>query len=53
MYFRVCETAISRAEEMVLEAKVKLRQGGSVVALPVEELVKRFLIDKQARFRGE
>ena len=47
------ETAISKAEEMVLEVKVQLRQGGSVVALPVEELVKRFLKYKEARIRGE
>ena len=38
---------------MVLEVKVQLRQGGSVVALPVEELVKRFLKYKEARIRGE
>ena len=36
------ETAISKAEEMVLEVKVQLRQGGSVVALPVEDLVETF-----------
>jgi len=45
--------AISKAEEMVLELRVQLKQGGSVLPLPVEELVERFLKTKQSRVRGE
>jgi len=45
--------AISKAEEMVVELRVQLKQGGSVLPLPVEELVERFLKTKQSRVRGE
>jgi len=45
--------AISKAEEMVLELKVQLKQGGSVLPMPVQELVERFLQTKRARIRQE
>ena len=45
--------AISRAEEEVVELKVQLRQGGSIVRVSAEELVNRFLRDKATRIRGE
>ena len=38
------ETAISKAEAMVLEVKVHLRQGASVVPLSAEKLDRRPLI---------
>ena len=36
-------TAISKAEEEVMELRVTLKQGGSVLPMPVEEVVERFL----------
>ena len=47
------EIALQKAEEMVLEVKVQLKQGGSVLALPVSDLVDRFLRHKKTRIRGE
>lgn len=44
--------AISKAEEMVLEIKVQLKQGGSVLPLPVGDLVEKFLAFKRSRVRG-
>ena len=38
---------------MFLEVKVQLKQGGSVLALPVSDLVDRFLRYKKTRIRGE
>ena len=45
--------AISKAEEMVVEIKVQMKQGGSVVPLPVSVLVEKFLEHKRSRVRGE
>ena len=47
------EIALQKAEEMVLEVKVQLKQGGSVLALPVSDLVDRFLRHKKTRIRGK
>ena len=47
------EIALQKAEEMVLEVEVQLKQGGSVLALPVSDLVDRFLRHKKTRIRGE
>ena len=47
------EAAITKAEEMVVEVKVQLKQGGSVLPLQVEVVVERFLASKAARVRGE
>ena len=44
--------ALERAMEQVLETKLVLKQGGSVVAMPVEQVVEKFLAMKQARVRG-
>ena len=46
-------TAISKAEEEVMELRVTLKQGGSVLPMPVEEVVERFLKSKRARIREE
>ncbi|WP_237699238.1 hypothetical protein [Synechococcus sp. CC9311] len=45
--------AIAKAEEMVMEIRVTLKQGGSVLPMPVEEVVERFLKTKRARIREE
>ncbi len=45
--------AISKAEEMVVDVKVQLKQGGSVRPLPVADLVEKFLKSKSVRIRGE
>jgi len=45
--------AISKAEEMVVEVKVQMKQGGSVVPLSVSVLVEKFLEHKRSRVRGE
>ena len=39
--------AISKAEEMVLEIKVQLKQGVGVLPTPVESVVEKFLETKR------
>ena len=46
-------TAISKAEDELLEVKVQLRQGGSVVPVSVELVVEKFLKYKKSLVRGE
>ena len=43
--------AISKAEEMVLEIKVQLKQGVGVLPTPVESVVEKFLETKRALVR--
>ena len=43
--------AISKAEEMVLEIKVQLKQGVGVLPTPVEIVVEKFLETKRALVR--
>ena len=45
--------AVMKAEEMVIEVKVQLKQGGSALPFPVEDLVAKFLVEKAHRVRGE
>ena len=45
--------AIEKAAEEVLELKVVLKNGGSVLPLSVEDLVEKFLQTKRALIRGE
>ena len=45
--------AIDKAAEEVLELKVVLKNGGSVLPLSVEDLVEKFLQTKRALIRGE
>ena len=45
--------AVMKAEEMVIEIKVQLKQGGSAFPFPVENLVAKFLVEKAHRIRGE
>ena len=45
--------ALARAEEEVVELRVQLRQGISLVRMPVEEVVAKFLRHKMSRVRGE
>jgi len=45
--------AVMKAEEMVIEIKVQLKQGGSALPFPVEDLVAKFLVEKAHRIRGE
>ena len=44
-------TAITKAEDEVMELRVTLRQGGSVLRMSVEEIVERFLKFKKSRVR--
>ena len=46
------ELAIERAEELILEVKVTLKQGGSALPFPVEKLVRLFLENKSGKVRG-
>ena len=46
-------SAITKAEEEVLELKVVLKNGGSVLPLSVEDLVEKFLQTKRALIRGK
>lgn len=46
-------SAITRAEEEVLELKVVLKNGGSVLPLSVEDLVEKFLQTKRVLIRGK
>ena len=47
------DIAIEKAEEMVIEVKVNLRSGESVVPVPVVDVVEKFLRYKKAFIRGE
>ena len=46
------ETAIQRAEEIVIDIKVAMRSGGTVVKFPVQELADRFCKYKKSYVRG-
>ena len=46
-------SAIAKAEEEVLDLKVVLKNGGSVLPLSVEDLVEKFLQTKRALIRGK
>ena len=46
------ETAIQRAEEIVIDIKVAMRSGGTVVKFPVQELADRFCKFKKSLVRG-
>ena len=45
--------SIERSEEMVMELRVLIKQGGSPISVSVEEFVKRFLKTKKVRVRGK
>ena len=47
------EIAILKAEQEVLNIKVKLAQGASVLAVPVLTLVEKFLASKRTLIRGK
>lgn len=46
------ETAIQKAEEIVIDIKVAMRTGGTVVKFPVQELADRFCKHKKSLVRG-
>ena len=47
------ELAIEKAEDMVMDIKVDLRSGVSVVPIPVKDVVESFLRYKKSLTRGE
>ena len=47
------QTAIDKAEDLIIEVKVQLRQGGSVIPVSVELVVEKFLRYKKSLIRGE
>ena len=47
------DIAIQKVEEMVIDVKVDLRTGGSVVPVPVVDIVEKFLRYKKSFIRGE
>ena len=46
------ESAIKKAEEIVIDIKVAMRSGGTVVRFPVQELADRFCKYKKSLVRG-
>lgn len=46
-------TAIEKSEELVMELRVVLKQGGSAKPVPVEEMVQKFLRVKKSLVRGD
>ena len=46
------ELALERAEELILEVKVTMKQGGSALPFPVEKLVRLFLENNSGKVRG-
>ena len=46
------ESAIKKAEEIVIDIKVAMRSGGTVVKFPVQELADRFCKYKKSYDRG-
>ena len=47
------QTAIDKAEDLIIEVKVQLRQGGSVIPVSIELVVEKFLRYKKSLIRGE
>jgi len=47
------EDALRKAEDMVLDVKVQMRQGGSILPFPAQKLVDLFLQKKKSLVRGE
>ena len=46
------DEAISKASDLVIEVKVDIKSGGSVLSVSVEDLVEKFLQHKKSRTRG-
>ena len=45
-------TAITKVNEMVVNVMVDLRSGNSIIPVPVEDVVEKFLKHKKSRTRG-
>ena len=47
------DEAISKAEDLVIDVKVDLKSGSSIIPVPVEDLVEKFLRHKKSLTRGK